>query len=183
MRIIRFSGIMASSREIALVEFEMPRAIESREQGIAWVTWALDQHATGGFQPVLPADWLETGRSYRELLPWEQEFAAYKARPHCHVDRDWARMALRKLKEALDAADADADVTFHFDGQILRIWCGDTLVPVPASGTEWQSQFALSAGRLRHLPKRLTRVSAEFGIWEERLTIGTRSYPGVRELS
>lgn len=177
--IILLSGVMRTPRTIVEVSCEMPREVESWEHGIAWVTWCLDKHAGGTYQPALPVAWLEPGRQYSHLLPWERERAAYAARPRCQVDREWGRVAIRKLAEVVAITEDDVPASLHFDGELLKIRCGDSLIAVPASGTPWASCYTVRMGALRRLPKRLSGTSVEFSIWNATLTIGNRVYAGV----
>ena len=70
--VIILGGVMATSRTNTLVHFEMPIQVESFEQGIAFVTHALDSHAGGSFQPSSPVGWLDDGRRFSHLLPWKR---------------------------------------------------------------------------------------------------------------
>ena len=90
--IVLLSGIMASAGTLAAVECQLPREFESREHGIAWVTWCLDNHSDRAFVPKRPVPWLSEGRAHRHLLPWERDRAGYQARPQCWVQRDFARL-------------------------------------------------------------------------------------------
>ena len=113
---------MTTTRTIAEVECEMPEEVESPEQGVAWITWCLDEHAPGRlFVPAWDVPWLAIGRQYKHLLPWERQRAAYAARPQCSVRRDFAAWGLRYLAQLLAEADEDTLVTFSFDGEVLLI--------------------------------------------------------------
>jgi hypothetical protein len=105
--------------------------------------------------------------------------AAPAARPQCQVERDWARLALRKLTGLLATSGDDALVTLHFNGEVLMVWCEGTLIAVPASGKPWPKRYSLRAASLRRLPRRLMREKVEFSIFESALTIGNVRYPGV----
>jgi hypothetical protein len=129
-RIVLFTGVISTRRTIAQVEFEMPREVESWEQGVAWVTWYVDDHIDMISKATSRLDWLKEGRKNRHLLPWErqrvaseEERVAYESRPRCQVQRDWARVALRQLASQIAAVDDDTDVTFHFNGEALMIRC------------------------------------------------------------
>jgi len=158
---VLLSGIMSTSRTIAEVECEMPREVESWEQGVAWVTWCLDNHANGGiFKPALPIAWLTEGRQNRHLLPWERERAAwereraaYAARPHCQVQRDWARVALRNLSEIVATLDDEAPVIFQFDGEVLRIRCADSLIANAGSGQDLAQSILTQGGSVATTPQ------------------------------
>jgi hypothetical protein len=73
--VVVLSGVMRTPRTITEVECEMPQSLDSRELGVAWVTWCLDEHAGGAFFPTVPTPWLAEGRAWRHLLPWEKERA------------------------------------------------------------------------------------------------------------
>lgn len=177
--IILLGGVLRTPRTIAEVSCEMPRSVESFEQGVAWITWCLDEHSHGQFQPTVPVGWLIMGRQFRHLLPWERQMAAYEARPVCLVDREWARVALRKLAEEISRSDDDTAIGLHFDGEILRIHCPSGLIAVPASGKPWESHYAIRTGVIRRLPKRLMGPTVAFSIWDSALKIERRVYPGV----
>ena len=90
-------GVMTTTRTIAEVECEMPEEVESPEQGVAWVTWCLDEQCARAGCLCLYRDvpWLAIGRQYKHLLPWERQRAAYAARLQCSVPADFARVGLR----------------------------------------------------------------------------------------
>ncbi len=174
-------GVMSTSRSIAYINTEMPLEVDSREQGLAWITWCLDKHADGGvFEPIQPLDWLIEGRQYFHILPWERERTAYESRPHCWVQRDWAKVAIRKLSEQIAISDNEAPVTFQFDGEIITIRCGTVLVAtIPANGKKWACQYLLKAGNLRRLPQRLMSEKVEFSVWNSGFKIGRFCYKDV----
>lgn len=180
--VVLLDVVMTSSRSITEVACEMPLEVESWEQGVAWVTWCLDNHSGGEFRPAHPVAWLNTGRQNRHLLPWEQQMAAYKSRPHCIVQRDWARVALRNLAEQLTTADDSAEITIQFDGEILTIRHTGKLIAMSALGNPWAHQYAIHAGALRRLPKRLMREMVGISIWETALIIDSYSFSGVVEI-
>lgn len=177
-------GVMRSPRAITEVECHLPLAVESREQGIAWLTWCLDHHAQGQvFVPAHPVPWLDIGRQHRHLLPWERRTAAFNPRPTCWAERDYARLALRKLRQFLDEADDPAErVTFSFDGKILVIRVGANYTALPAHGNRWPADYALRARQLAHLPKRLMSERVGFGVWDGALSIGGHRYAGVETI-
>jgi hypothetical protein len=138
------------------VECEMAPEVESAEQRKAWVAWCLDDNASRRrFEPVVAPAWLAEGRQHLDLLPWKRRMAAYYARPHCFVQRDWARVALKALGEQLKTVDDEALVTFGFAGNVLTISCAGKVSPMPAEGSPWTQPYSIRAGVLRSLPKRL----------------------------
>jgi hypothetical protein len=168
---------MVTERSIREVECEMPPEVESIEQGKAWVAWCLDNNVGGRkFEPVAAPAWLAEGRQHLHLLPWERRSAAYAARPHCDVQRDWARVALKALGEQLSTVDDEGPVTFGFDGNVLTIRCAGKVNPMPTEGSHWTQSYSIRAGALRSVPKRLMSYNIQFSVWDEVLTIGNRCY-------
>jgi hypothetical protein len=185
--VIRLSGVMSTRLTTTEVESEMPQEVESREQAIAFVTWCLDHHSDDvKFQPGFPISWLQEGRRHQGLLPWERERmeserkqVAFAARPGCLVDREWMRVALHKLHAFVESAADEAAVTLEFDGDVLKIRCSTETLAMPASGKPWQFRFSIPSGNLRQLPKRLMDAKVDVSIWDGRLLVGHRNYPGV----
>jgi hypothetical protein len=128
--VILFTGIMQGSRSIAEVSFEMPRTIDSQEMCAAWIAWHLDQLSDGEYHPFRGDEWLAIGRANKLLLPWVIDMDAYEKRPYCLVEKEWARMMLKRLQSALLNLDDNDSVSFEFDGKILLIRCGDHVIPV-----------------------------------------------------
>jgi hypothetical protein len=177
VRVILLSGVMVTERSLREVECEMPPEVESAEQGMAWVAWCLDNGDTRRrFEPKIAPAWLAEGRRHFYLLPWKRTMAAYHARPHCSVERDWVRVAFKALEEQLKTVDDEAPVTFRFDGNVLTINCAGKVSPMPADGSPWTTRYSVRAGALRSLPKRLMSYRIEFSVWEAKLTIGNWAY-------
>ncbi len=178
--IVMLHSIMSDSDSISWLEDQLPREVESWEQGVALITYCLDKFALNGlFEPALPTKWLAEGRRNRHLLPWERERVAYEARPQCLVERDWAKIALRKLSELVEALADDVPVIFHFDGEILTIRCLTNVLAISASGKAWPSRYSLTAKQLRWLPKRLKYGDVIFSVWQSSFTIGNYRYRDV----
>jgi hypothetical protein len=71
--VVMLSGILRQDGSIYEVSGEMPREVESLEIAVAWVTYVLDTSGGGAFKPQFPVVWLELGRKWRTMLPWEKE--------------------------------------------------------------------------------------------------------------
>lgn len=178
-RAVLLSGLLRSRMGWAEVLHELPGEVESFEQGVALIVWCLDRSASGRFQPPHDVEWLERGRSYRSLLPWVRRLAEWESRPHCYAERDWARMAVRKLELGLVASADDEPVVFAFDGHVLSIQVAETEIAISADGEAWAERYSIPASRLRRLPKRFSRPQVEFGVHQSHLTIGSWVYSGV----
>ncbi|MEI6673718.1 MAG: hypothetical protein WCO57_00925 [Verrucomicrobiota bacterium] len=177
--VILFTGVMQGPRFLSEVQFEMPRAVENLDICAAWIAWHLDQCSTGEFQPISNAEWLEIGRSNKVLLPWVLDLVAYENRPACSVEREWARMMLKRLKAALGTVADNDLVSFEFDGALLRIRCGDSLIPASARGQAWENRYTLRACQFKELPTRLGGFEVLFSVWNEKFHIANWSYEGV----
>jgi len=125
-------------------------------------------------------------RRHRHLLPWERERVAYEAyatayaaRPLCDVQRDWLRVARKKLGEQLKSIDDEPPITLTFDGTLLTIRCaGKVIGAMPARGLQWTQEYSIKARSLREeLPKRLMTDTITVSVWKTRLAIGNCTYP------
>ncbi len=185
--VVLLSGVMSTPRRIAMIQDEMPWEVESYEQGLAWITWCLDQKARDRkFEPAVSGDWLLEGRKHFDLLPWEKEriaweaeLALYNARPHCFVHRDWVRVVRRKLIEYLEILEDEELVIFEFDGEVLNIRNKCAIIAVPAEGIIWSNKYVLKAKELRTLPKRLMNEMVEFCYWNSTFKIDSCRYKDV----
>jgi len=180
--VVLFTGVPATPRTLAEVCFELPRVVASQEQLTAFLVYYLDKAARRDvFHPARPVAWIAEGRANRSLLPWEVDMAAYRARPHCSVRRDWLRLALNSLAEIIAKADDTAAVEFSFDGSVLTIRCSGQVVPMSAIGDAWPSPFEIPAAKLRHLPNRLMQDMLEVSVHKGQLHIGGNCFDGAKE--
>lgn len=177
--VVYLSGVIADKRSVGEVGGELPLQFESAEQGLACLVFCLDGGASAGFTPAITPAWLAEGRRLRHLLPWERERAAYAGRPHCYVQRDWVRLALKTLADQLGNVDDDTAVTIQFDGSVLTFRCAEKTIPMVADGLAWTVLYSIRAGALRRLPKRLMRERVEVSIWDSTLRIGHSCFGGA----
>lgn len=154
-------------RALGSIQLSMPIAVESFEQGVAWIAYAVSAR----FQPTKPIAWLEQGRLWKHHLPWEQKQAAFRARPHCSVARDWFRLPAKTLVALSLSAPEQAAAVFTFDGNILTILAGDARLPMPATGTAWTRDYAVRLASFKDFPKRLMRADLDIGVWEGKLNV------------
>jgi hypothetical protein len=170
--IFLFGGVVHDSRTIGEICFEIQLEVDSFEQGVAWITYGLGKR----FHPKYAAQWIEQGREWVDTLPWERKRRQYEARPHCSVDREWFRVATKKLRELAGSADATERACFEFDGKVLRIKTSGAFLAMPAHGAAWDRAYALPMSKLELLPKRMMHHTVEVSVWEDKLAIGNRRF-------
>jgi hypothetical protein len=162
-------GVWRDANSISMVDLMMPLEVESLAQGTAWIAYGLGER----FRPRHPTPWLADGRSWQNRLPWMRRMEEYKARPMCSVEKDWFKLAAKKLRPLADCASESDLVWLSFNGETLRIdGCGATVI-VAATGRAWDAHYAIKATQLDHLPKRLTNPVV-IAVWEGRLSVGRR---------
>jgi len=170
--IFYFGGVVTGYRQIREIEFEALLEVESFEQGVALIAYGIGWD----FMPLKPTPWLALGQEWQDTLPWIREQKAYMARPQCTVERDWFRVAKRKLLELVTKANENDLAFVRFDGEMLRICLCGQIIPMPATGKEWDEQYTINAKELDSLPKRLKNDLICVSIWENRLNMGNRCW-------
>lgn len=163
---LAFIGAANDTRTMQLIEFDLPLDTESREQALALLGYHL--RSTRFREP--PA-WLSEALELEDHLPWIAERRAYEARERCRIERDWARLPLKKLRSLADEAQPDDSAIFVFDGDVLRIKAAGDLIAVPASGKAWTSPVMVRLASLRHLPKRLMNPVVSVDLWKGDLRV------------
>jgi len=174
--VFAFGGVARSPRTIAEISFDMPLEVESLEQGVAWVTYGLGR----AFRPSKLTPWVDQGRKWSDTLPWEQDRRRYEARPHCLVDRDWFRLAAKKLRDKAGLVNANESASFQFDGKVLQIKTLGEFLAMPAEGVAWDRPYFVNASELDSLPKRMMRSTVEVNVWEGKLRIEGRAFALVQ---
>lgn len=157
--VVLFTGIHTTPRAGTYLEFELPLAVTSREEGLAMLAYQLDKSLQGEAHTYSSSClWWQTGRMHQDALPWvrdqRERDIEYNSRPRCSAKRAWLRLGLRELSEKLTDCPDDRPVEFDFDGSLLGIRVDGQLIRVPAEGLAWSAPVILLAGNLRALPKR-----------------------------
>lgn len=172
--VVLLTGYVINKHVMAELIQEIPSHVESRRQGVAWLTWAIEQ-SLGDFldDKRHPAPmWLKEGRQDRELLPWERQLKAYEQRPHCCVSRAWAKLAIRAIRDQLQNGGSASPLTFSFDGEALCVRCAGKFVgALPATGNPWPTAFLVDQVTPDRLQQRLARC-VTVSVWENKLTMG-----------
>jgi hypothetical protein len=96
------------------------------------------------------------------------------------VRRDWFRVALKTLAQAVAPIESKDDVVLGFDGGVLTFtFSGRVHAALPADGEAWRTRYRMRATGLQRLPKRLMQEVIEVSIWERTLRIGRNVISGV----
>jgi len=114
--VVLITGHLYDGRNPSEISDELPAESESREQAVAYIAWVLDRAAGRTFKLAFEPPWLIQGRQWRHLLPWERKRAAYEASPHCCVKRDWAKLALKEIAQAIALVPDDCPVSLASTG-------------------------------------------------------------------
>jgi hypothetical protein len=179
-------GFAADARTLKYVKQSMPLALESRDQVVAWLSFAIGPD----FRPSAPVPWFDEGRQLQHLLPWErrrlelraemEEYARLRLiRPHCVVDRHGLRAVLNSASRAPGWPPAPGDYTISFDGEVLKLRARGQLAVVRAHGAAWPNTYSGGLRDLHCLPRRLDLDLVEVGIWQDMLEIGRVCLPVV----
>ncbi len=177
----QFSGVVATPRTVAMIDFEMPLQVESVEQCAAWVAWHLQRDLPRDEKLVARAkqSLVILGLQHQATLPWVRRQAEYAARPQCDVERSWMRQAFKALAEHISTAGPADKISIRFDGAVLAFHGQGWTVPVPAGGEAWPDQYEIKAGDFNSFPARLMQTVIVVSIWEGKLTIGKHLYRGI----
>lgn len=171
-------GTFRTSRQLGSNHLDLPVEVESFEQGLAWIAYAVDLVG-----PVAePPDWLIRGRELQEHLPWIRSARDYEGRPRCVVDMEWWRIATKKLRSLSESATSSDVMTVHFDEEILKFATPAKVVAVTADGKAWKSPVAIQTQKLDFLPKRHVGLTIEVSVWKDQLRIGRRCWNAVTPL-
>jgi hypothetical protein len=171
-RVFLFSGGVCEPRTLGSISFQIPIEVDSFEQGVAWIADGLVKEGLGKeFRIKNAAPWIEQGRAWRDMLPWRLNKRKSEAKPHCFVDREWFRVAAKKLREQAGSANATDQVCFEFDGNVLRIKTSGAFLAMPAQGTAWDKAYCLPMSKLELLPKRMKRSVVVVNVWDDGLHI------------
>lgn len=168
--IILIGGFVRDHRLVREIHFEMPLEVESYEQGVAWIVYGIGRD----YRPPSPLEWFEYGKEYQDSLPWVREQKAYALRPQCTVERDWLKVAKKKILELAAPADEEHVTHISFDGEILRFQIEQTTIIVPATGKAWNTSVGIKTKCLDFLLKRFNRENINVAIWNDQLSFGNR---------
>ena len=200
--VVWVTGTVATPRSISEVESPIPPDLGSASEAAAWVSYVLRFHRSD--LGPLP-DWFLEGERDWDLVPpaqkerlrqaelreREEKWQAYKASPKCFIDRDYALVLRRNMRQALSELAGVAEMTLKFDGRVLSISLrgsvnevatptiserralrrsaiasGEYLQEVVASGNSWPSSYQVLVSPETTLPDKLTGPMVEVNVFE-----------------
>ena len=179
--VVLLSGVINTSRTVALIESQIPNDLGSALEAAAWVSYALASHRSE-LEPL--PEWFVEGERHWDLVPLEREVRAaqerqraYQACPKCFIDRDYARPLRRNLMAELSWLDEETEMTLSFDGRVLSISLYHSVHEVVASGDSWPSSYNVIVSPETKLPDRFMSTSVAVSVFEgyvrfDRLRLG-----------
>ena len=173
-------GLVAASRSVIQIEFEMPLQVDSAEQCAAWIAWALEhQLCNERLIASLNQELVILGLQHQSTLPWVRQQAAYAAHPNCWVERSWMRLLFKTLAGHVSKDDPDDRISIRFDGAVLSFHGQDWTIPVPASVNAWIATYIIKVRDFSSFPVRLMKTEIGVSVREDNLIIGNRLYRGI----
>lgn len=166
---VRVHGVINTGIEVTEIDSEIPGHLESPLEAAAWVSYALKSYKRE--LGPLP-DWFVTREENWELIPFVAEQRTYRARPHCRIDRDYARPLRRKLQEDISWLEGEAEATCSFDGRVLSINFDGRVYEVVARGDRWPSSFRVVVSPETKLPARFQFTEVDVSVFNGYLSFG-----------
>lgn len=171
-----------SARSLGSFGFSLPSSFESQEEGCAWMAYGLRSLAWRMIEHG-PA-WFSYGYANPQLIPFirerKEKERQYNARPKCTVDRDWMRVARRKMLEHAQQYEMlEGNLLVKFDGSLLHFLHDEWHLKVPAEGEAWEHDFEVAVNLLTGMPKRFGGESVQVDHWEGHLSIERHCYAVV----
>jgi hypothetical protein len=170
-------GYYITPRGAGFIEYNVPAGVATFELGLALIAYGLRNVQT---QLPKPA-WFEEATALKHHLPWEQERAAYDARPLCLVKRDWFKLGARDLHDYAEDAPQGAEAVISFDGAVLAFDLGGRKIVLPAHGKAWSNAYAVAVEELLAMPRRFMKDTVWVDVWEKRVRLGRLSLPILSE--
>lgn len=175
--VFTFSGLVVTQRSITEIFSDLPIDIECFEQGVAWIAYVIGSE----FVPRRSVSWLDDGRRWSAHLPWEMERRAFEARPYCSVEREWFRVAAKKIRTRASSANADDTIAVRFDGKILSFDMPNGLLVMPAIGKAWDMTYLIQLSLLSRLASRIMRETVSLSVWENQIRFDGHRFPVIQE--
>lgn len=184
--IVNVTGLLHTQRILADIEIQMLQTFEQPELAAAFLVFSLDRHRDE--LTVLP-DWWSLGEENLHLHPVVQErkrreehMKAWRARPHCRMEVDHARLFRRQLREVMKEMAGEDTAFLSFDGQVLRVSLAGKNIAVLASGEAWPHGVVWPLTSATKLPGRFKGGTVTLGFFENELDLENYRYSGASTL-
>lgn len=184
--IVSVTGLLRTRDVLADIEIQMKQTFDQPEMAAAFLVFILDQHKR--HLKILP-NWWSLGEANLNLHPVVQErkqheerMKAWRARPHCRMKVDHARLFRSQLRAAISELVGEASARLFFDGQVLRAALPDKEIAVLASGEAWPHAVSWPVNAETKLPSRFKGDVVTLGFFEGNLDLENYRYSGATEV-
>jgi len=184
--IVNVTGLLHTPRILADIQIQILQTFDQPEMAAAFLVFSLDRHKCD--LKTLP-DWWSLGEANLDLHPvvqerkqYEEHMKAWRARPHCRMEADHARLFRRQLRAAILDLVGEERARLFFDGQVLRVALADKEIAVLATGETWPHSVAWPLNAETKLPGRFKDHLVTLGFFEGNLDLENYRYSGAMEL-
>ena len=167
------SGIYNDGRTLADINSEIPPDLDTPEAAAAWLVYALRSYS---FNSNFPAYWYTLGQANQHLVPQVAEREAYKIRPRCIIDRDFARILRKRVADLISCTSTSDELQITFDGTLLRFTTAQNEVHVPGEGKMWTGHIVLPSAIGFEFPKRFSNHMICIDFWRDTIGIDRVRY-------
>ncbi|WP_158508585.1 hypothetical protein [Thalassobacter stenotrophicus] len=167
------SGIYNNGRSLSEISYQIPPDLSTDENAAAWLVYVLrrDLDEIG----PLP-DWVSLGRANQMLVPMVAEQEAYRNRPACNIEADFARILRARMTALIAELASDASLRIEFDGSMLQAVVNKEAVKVPAEGIAWTGHIVVPSANAFKFPKRIAAQGTTLDFWDGLMGLGRRGY-------
>lgn len=184
--IVSVTGLLRTRDILVDIEIQMKQTFDQPEMAAAFLVFGLDRHKRD--LKTVP-DWWSLGEANLDLHPvvqerkqYEERMKAWRARPHCRMALDHARLFRRQLRTAITELGGDESAQLFFDGQVLRVALADKEIAVLASGKVWPHAVSWPLNAETKLPGRFKGDGVTLGFFEGNLDLENYRYSGATEI-
>jgi len=184
--IVLVDGILRTQNSLSMIEIQMLQTFDQPEMAAAFLVFGLDRYKNN--LKTLP-DWWSLGEANLDLHPvvqqrkeHEERMKAWRARPHCRMGADHARLFRRQLRAAISELSEQANARLFFDGQVLRVTLLDKEIAVLASGEAWPHAVSWPLKPETKLPGRFKGDVITLGFFEGNLDLENYRFSGATEV-
>ena len=181
--IVNVTGILRTQRILADIEIQMLQTFDQPELAAAFLVFSLQSHRND--LKTLP-EWWSLGEQNLHLHPvvqerqrYEEHVKAWRARPHCRMEIDHARLFRRQVRLAMKELAGAETAFLSFDGQVLRLALAGKEISALASGDAWPHEVSWPLTNALKLPGRFNGETITLGFFEGQLDFENYRYSGA----